>query len=111
MPKLKPGDVATVLFIGADATKRRPVVVVSSEAYQNCRPDVVVALLTSRIESATTDFDYPLRDWESAGLKRPSVFRAYLQTDIQSEVEQIGKLSERDWGEIKKRLALLFVDQ
>ena len=108
MAILKPGDVATVLFVGAEATKRRPVVVISAEEYQHRRPDVIVALLTSNLDSATTPFDYVLLDWASAGLKRPSAFRAYLQTDLQAEVARIGRLSEGDWIEIRGRLSLLF---
>lgn len=72
MPILKPGDVATVLFLGAAAPKRRPVVVVSSDEYQRHRPDVVVAILTSNLAAASTPFDYVLQDWAAAGLKQLS---------------------------------------
>ena len=105
MPILKAGDVATVLFVGAAAPKRRPVVVVSSDEYQRHRPDVVVAILTSNLAAARTPFDYVLQDWTAAGLKQPSAFRAYLQTDLQAEVTRIGRLSDRDWAEIRSRVA------
>jgi hypothetical protein len=40
---LKPGDFVVGAFRGADATKVRPAVVLSSELYHRHRPDVIVA--------------------------------------------------------------------
>lgn len=104
---LRAGDVATVLFLGANTTKRRPVVVISSDEYNGQRPDVVVAVLTSNLNSAITPFDYILRDWAHAGLRLPSAFRCYLQTDLQSEVSRIGSLTKHDWEEVQLRLRKL----
>jgi len=49
----KPGDVVTVDFPGALGIKRRPAVVVSTDTYHTTRPDVILAVLTSRVAGAT----------------------------------------------------------
>jgi len=100
-----PGDVVTVNFVGAMGVKRRPVVVVSSDVYHANRPDVVLAALTTQIASATTPTDYVLQDWAAAGLHAPSAFRSYFGMATATEVQVIGKLSERDWQAVQECLA------
>lgn len=96
-----PGDVVTVDFAGATGVKRRPAVVVSSDLYHAHRPDLILAVLTTQITSATTPLDYLLQDWAAAGLHHPSAFRAYLGMATPSAVQVIGHLSERDWQNIQ----------
>jgi mRNA interferase MazF len=74
----------TVDFVGATSIKRRSAIVESS---------------------ATTPTDYILQDWAAAGLRRPSVFRAYFGTAQPSAVRVIGRLSERDWQGVQACLA------
>jgi len=105
MPLLKPGDVGTVHFPGAHKPKRRPVLVISTALYHDYRPDAVVAALTTNLEAAHTPFDYHLKDWEKAGLRRPSAVRAYFETVLQSELDSIGHLSLRDWEAAQASLA------
>jgi mRNA interferase MazF len=59
---IHPGDVVVVSFPGVKGLKRRPAVVVSTDIYHEARPDVIIGLLTSQIESAATSTDYVLRD-------------------------------------------------
>ena len=61
---IEPGDVITALLPGVSETKRRPAVVISTPAYHAARPDVILALITGRVEKADTDFDCVLFDWE-----------------------------------------------
>lgn len=84
-------------FPGVMKAKRRPAVVVSSSAYHDARPDVVVGLITSQTE-ALGPTDYVLQDWFQAGLRIPSVFRSFFATlprTIHSTT--VGHLSDRDW--------------
>ena len=101
----RPGDVETVVFAGATGVKRRPAVLVSSDLYHIHRPDVILGLLTTNITSATAPTDYILQDWASAGLRRPSAFRAYLGMELSARVNVIGHLSERDWRGVQAALA------
>ena len=102
----KPGDVVTVDFPGSQGIKRRPTIVVSTETYHGARPDIIVGILTSQVDKATAPTDYILQDWKSAGLHNPSAFRAFLATMPVSGIGTIGHLSERDWQEVQKRLAI-----
>lgn len=98
---MKPGDVVVGLLPGAAETKVRPGVVVASELYLAERPDVLVGILTTKPPSHAGTTDYRLRDWQSAGLRAPSFFRAYLLTIYRSNVTVIGSLSERDWESVR----------
>lgn len=91
----------TVEFPCVAATKRRPAVVVSSHLYQHTRPDVMLGLLTTQITNATLPSDYTLRDWEQAGLHKPSTFRTFLETLPATAIRVIGHLSKRDWQGIQ----------
>ena len=61
------GTFTAINFVGATSSKRRPVVVVSSDLYHANRPDVVLASLTTQIASAKSPTDYVLLDWRAAG--------------------------------------------
>lgn len=89
------------LLPGAVETKIRPAVVIASEAYLAERPDVLLGILTSRAPVSTTSSDYRLRDWQSAGLRAPSLFRMYVLTIHRSSATAIGHLSERDWEGVR----------
>lgn len=99
-----PGDVVTVDFPGAMGVKRRPAVVVSSDAYHLAHPDVVLGVLTSNVSTATTTTDHVLFDWQVAGLRVPSAFRAYLAMALVRDVRAVGRLTSRDWIEVRSCL-------
>jgi hypothetical protein len=67
----------------------------------------MAALLTSQIHRATTMLDYLLQDWSAAGLLVPTAYRPFIETfEAQEVIRQIGRLSDRDWGEVQARLRL-----
>ena len=74
----EPGDAVTYGLVGANSSKRRPTVVVPSDISHANRPDVILATLTTQLASATTPTEYTLLDWAAAGLKQPTVLRAYF---------------------------------
>ena len=103
---MTPGIVVTVDFVGATGVKRRPAVIVSTQKYNNERPDVILAIVTSQITRATATTDFILKDWSAAGLTKPPAVRIYLGTEQSSRIRLIGKLSQDDWSEVQKRLRL-----
>ena len=103
---MKPGTLVTLAFPGANGIKRRPALVVSTENYHNERPDVILALVTTKIQKAISSTDYILQDWSTSGLRQPSAVRMYLHTEDQSQITYMGELSETDWLEVQKRLRL-----
>jgi hypothetical protein len=105
---LKPGDVVVGMLAGAVETKVRPAVVIASSTYLVERTDVLVGILTTRQPNPTTSTDCVLQDWQSAGLRAESYFRAYVLTMHRSELTTIGHLSDRDWHQVKIRVRAAF---
>lgn len=104
---LQSGDVVIIDFPGAVQTKRRPALVVSTDVYHTTTPDTILAVLTTNTAAATLPTDYVLQDWAAAGLARPSAFRAYLRTELQTDVVRvIGKLTDADWLEVQARVRI-----
>jgi len=101
------GEVVWIDFPGVVQTKRRPAVILSCASYHSTRPDVIVGLITSQSGKASAPTDHVLHDWQSAGLRVPSAFRAFLVTLPRSSiVSTMGRLSPTDWTEVVSRVAL-----
>jgi mRNA interferase MazF len=95
------GDVVTVDFSGVTGIKRRPAVVLSSTTYHTNRPDVIVGLVTTQT-AALGVTDYPLQDWQVAGLRVASIFRSFIVTlPPSANLICIGQLSELDWQGVR----------
>jgi mRNA interferase MazF len=75
-------DVVLVPFPFADQStnKKRPAVVVSSEAYHRQRPDIILMAVTSQVRAASTIGEVAIQHWQSAGLIKPSVLKPLLAT-------------------------------
>jgi mRNA interferase MazF len=102
---LKSGDVVVVDFPGVMGIKRRPAVVVSSDAYHSARPDVIVGLITSQVSGSIGSTDHALADWSAAGLRLPSLFRSFLVTLPRTAVYLVtGHLSDQDWLAVRAKL-------
>jgi len=101
------GDVVLLDFPGAQITKRRPAVVLSSVRYHSERPDAIVGLITSQLNQLSSATDHLLKDWQEAGLTHPSAYRTFLATIPRSAINrQIGRLSTRDLESVRKCLQL-----
>lgn len=104
---VRPGDVVVADFPGIMGVKRRPAVVLSSEAYHSARPDAVLGLLTGQVAAATSPTDHILRDWPASGLRSPTAFRTFLITLPREDlIAVVGHLSAHDWNEVWGRLRL-----
>jgi mRNA interferase MazF len=96
------GTVVWVQFPGAQKTKQRPAVILSSQTYHAQRPDVIIGIVTSQISKAKTSSDRILADWQSAGLRQASAFRTFLATVPQlSIINPLGRLSDADWAVVQ----------
>jgi mRNA interferase MazF len=77
------GDVVLVPFPFTDqtASKKRPAVVVSADAYHQRRPDVIVMAVTSQIlRPAGALGEVLISDWQGAGLPKASLIKSVLAT-------------------------------
>lgn len=93
------GDVVLVPFPFTDQTqaKKRPAVVISSEAYQRERPDLILMAVTSQFRPTTTVGEVAVQDWQGAGLLKPSVIKPVITTVEQGLVlKTLGRLKEAD---------------
>lgn len=101
------GDVVLVPFPFTDQTrtKQRPAAVVSSSAYNAARPDVVLRAITSQFRPVEQFCETWLRDWEAAGLLKPSAAKPLLATFEQALViRRLGRLTMRDEAALKDAL-------
>lgn len=100
------GDIVLVNFVFAEETgsKRRPVLLLSSDEYMEGRQEAVVSAITSNTRRILTG-DYLMVDWEDSGLIFPSVVTGILRTIKQSMIERkMGEISPRDLAEIESNL-------
>ena len=96
------GDIVLVPFPFTDqtASKRRPAVVVSSDAYHRERQDVIVVAITSRTaRPAASIGDVPIEEWREAGLLKASLIKPVFTTVEQSLIlRTLGASAERPHG-------------
>ena len=104
LPSWQPYGVVVVPFPFTDrkASKRRPALVLSSEAFNQDVRHVVLAMITSAEQSAWMG-DYEIKDLTAAGLPAACVVRLRLFTlDNRLILRSSGRLSPAD----QKRLRL-----
>ena len=104
---MKSGELVWIDFPGVVQTKRRPAVILSSDSYHSTRPDIIVGLVTSQTTKATAPTDFVIQDWQAAGLRVPSAFRAFLVTLPRSAIVSAMCLPLRGgtWGRCYKSIA------
>ena len=84
-------------FTNLQATKKRPAVVISDASYQQGRPDVILMAITSQIRQPLAFGEYVLKDWQQAGLLKPSVLKPLIATLEQTQIVKVmGQLSATD---------------
>lgn len=84
--------------------KYRPVIVVGIQDEGS-----LVAMVTSATNKLSLEHDYVIRDWEAAGLEKPSIARldriAEIPADYLGTAGRIGRLSDADIKAIRIVLA------
>jgi mRNA interferase MazF len=93
------GDVVLVPFPFTNqmTQKKRPAVVVSSNSYNQLRPDVILIAVTSQISSQTQIGETIVGNWSSAGLIKPSAIKPVLTTlEKTLIIKMLGKLELGD---------------
>lgn len=106
MTEYSRGDVVLVGFIFPDETgvKRRPAVIVSSDAYHQSRQETIIAAITSRTDRVLVG-DHLITDWREAGLLFPSVATGIIRTIKQGMIaRRLGAMSQADMQAIDGKL-------
>lgn len=84
-------------FTDQSQTKKRPAVVISSQAYNTERPDLVIMAVTSQIKPTATIGEVIVQEWQAAGLLKPSAIKPVITTIEKSLVIRImGRLKDND---------------
>ena len=103
-------DVVVVKFPFASSLtyKARPAVIVSSSIYNSSKRETLLIMAISSSQKNKLDFEINLKDWESSGLLKSSIFKSAIAT-IEREfvLEKIGKLSNRDIEALEKLLEII----
>ena len=106
MTEYSRGDVVLVNFIFPDETgvKRRPAVIISSDAYCQSRQEAIIAAITSRTDRVLVG-DHLIANWREAGLLFPSVATGIIRTVKQGMIaRRLGVLAKVDMREIDRKL-------
>ena len=108
-PDYRRGEViyADMPLMTAPGSKRRPAVIISSDEYNLLRSEVIACGTTSDIWEFPFG-NYLLVDWQSAGLRQPSVVTAWPATVPQDKIlRRYGQVSARDLAAIDRSLILI----
>lgn len=93
-------------FTDLSAVKRRPALIISNDTYNDATGDVIIAQITSKVNSPRRPGDHRLNDWRGAGLPLPSLVRARMTTLHSSLlVRSLGRMPDGEMRAIDKRLA------
>ncbi len=109
MTEYNRGDVVLVSFVFPDETgvRRRPAVIVSSEAYHRGRQEAIIAAITSRTDRVLVG-DHLIRSWREAGLLFPSVATGIIRTIKHSMIaRKLGTMPVSDMQAIDSNLRLV----
>lgn len=93
------------LFLITDQTaaKKRPAVVVSSAAYNQDRPDLILMAITSQIKSSTVVGEVMVQDWKEAGLLKPSAIKPIMTTvEKRLVLKKLGQLKKGDQTSLRE---------
>jgi mRNA interferase MazF len=103
------GDLVLVSFPFTDQTgiKKRPAIVVSSDAYQRQRPDVVLMAVTSQLlRPAGAVGEVLITEWQKAGLPKASLIKPVFATiEKRLILRKLGELQEPDRSALRQALA------
>lgn len=101
------GDVILVAYPFGERAggRKRPVLVISPNAYNRATGELVIAQVTSRISGPARPGDYAIEGWKEANLPRPALVRSRLATLKASLVlRRLGTLTEGDFAGVQRAL-------
>ncbi len=99
MTNYKFGDIVLVPFPFTDqsTTKKRPAVIISSNTYNQNRPDIVIMAVISQSHVSGYFGDIRIQKWQHAGLLKPSIIKPILTTVEKSLIiRKLGSIANND---------------
>jgi len=107
------GDILLVPFPFTDQStaKKRPAVVVSSEGYHRERPDLILMAVSSQVRPTALVGEVMVKQWQEAGLRKPSVIKPVLTTIEEGLVlKRLGRLTQEDKRTLIQALHVILGD-
>ena len=101
------GDVVLVRFpfTNQQVSKRRPAVLVSNQSYNQHKPDVILAAITSQVRTPLGFGEATIQDWQAAGLLKPSVLKPVIVTvEKPMLAHTLGKLRQADQQTLREMI-------
>jgi mRNA interferase MazF len=111
MTQFSKGDIVLVPFPFSDqpTVKKRPAVICSSDPHNEISPDVIIMAITGQTKGVIGIGEFLMKDWQSAGLVKPSAVKSSISTIEQRLVlKKLGRLSHQDLSALEKALKELF---
>jgi mRNA interferase MazF len=106
MIKCKYGGIVLINFGFSEGIgfKKRPALVISSEAYHAERQEVVILAITSNVNRIFLG-DTKISEWKEAGLLYPSLVTAIIRT-VKSDMifRKIGEISQVDLNKVNENV-------
>ena len=106
MTNYKKSDIVLVDFGFSEGagSKKRPVLIISSDNYHKSRQEIIVAAITSNIERVLFS-DTKIDEWKEAGLIYPSLVTGIIRTiKANMIIRKLGRLKEQDLQRAKNNL-------
>ncbi len=95
-------------FTNLKTIKKRPALIISPDEY-NEKLDVVIAFITSNLDSDYCPGDYNIQEWRKSNLPKPSMIRMKFATiDKSIIVRKLGQLTDKDKVEFTNKLIDFF---
>jgi mRNA interferase MazF len=95
-------------FTDQSGLKRRPAVIVSSDAYNLSKPDLVLMGVTSQIRKPLNFGEIEITQWQKAGLLKPSVIKSVITTVENNLIfRRLGKLEDTDTVALQNILKII----
>lgn len=107
MTTYKFGDILLVPFPFTDqtTTKKRPSVVISSDTYNQLKPDLIIMAITSQINPDLSLGELEIIKFIEAGLLKPSIIKPVISTiDKSLVIRKLGKLLELDCNNLRNMI-------
>lgn len=104
------GAIVLIAFPFTDQTgsKQRPAVVISSKAYQEAKPDIILMAVTSQVKTQKSLGEVIIEEWKTAGLLKPSAIKPVIFTTEKKLIrKKLGQLKETDIKRLKQGLTVI----
>ena len=107
MMTYKFGDVILVPFPFTDgsSSKKRPAIVISSDSYNQSKPDLILIAVTSQVNTDLQFGETLVTDWSAAGLLKPSIIKPVIATvEKNLVIRKLGELKSPDLEALENTL-------